>query len=109
MYKVDTNNNELTEIALSSFSGLKLKERHDLQEWLVNNPEVFGEELLIIQKEFDGFDGTKERLDILALDKNGNVVVIENKGDNSGRDVVWQNLKYVSYCSTLSKNEIIEI
>lgn len=27
------------------------------------------DELLIIQKEFAGFDDTKERLDLLALDK----------------------------------------
>jgi len=109
MYKVDSKNTKLTKISPSSFSELNLKERQDLQEWLVNNPDVFGEDLLIIQKEFDGFDGTRERLDILALDKNGNIVVIENKSDSTGRDVVWQNLKYVSYCSTLTKSEIIEI
>jgi hypothetical protein len=109
MYEVDINKNKLSKIELSSFSHLNLKERSNLQEWIVNNPEVFGEDILIIHKEFDGFDGTNERLDILALDKNGYIVVIENKGDSSGRDVVWQNLKYVSYCSTLTKNEIIDI
>lgn len=109
MYTVNRENNKLTKIETSAFSELQLKERYDLQEWLTNNPDIFGEELLIIQKEFDGFDGTKERLDILALDKNGNIVVIENKGDDSGRDVVWQNLKYVSYCSTLNKSQILEI
>jgi hypothetical protein len=30
---------------------------------------MLGEELLIIQKEFDGFEDTNERLDLLALDK----------------------------------------
>ncbi len=64
-------------------------------------PESLGEELLIIQKEFDGFDETRERLDLLALDKQGSLVVIENKLDDSGRDVVWQALKYASYCSSL--------
>ena len=38
------------------------------------NPEVLGEELLIIQKEFDGFNDTKERLDLLALDSDGGLV-----------------------------------
>ena len=36
-----------------------------------NNPEALGEELLIIQKEFSGFSDTNERLDLLALDKQG--------------------------------------
>ena len=69
-------------------------------------PEALGEELLIIQKEFDGFADTRERLDLLALDKDGRLVVIENKLDDSGRDVVWQALKYVAYCSNLTKAQI---
>jgi hypothetical protein len=68
-----------------------------------------GEELLFIQKEFDGFDGTQERLDLLAIDKQGNLVIIENKLDDSGRDVIWQALKYASYCSSLTKQQIKEI
>lgn len=68
-----------------------------------------GEELLIIQKEFDGFDDTRERLDLLALDKDGNLVIIENKLDDSGRDVVWQALKYASYCASLTKAQIVDI
>lgn len=31
---------------------------------------------------------TRECLDLLALDKDGNLVIIENKLDDSGRDVV---------------------
>ncbi|MBZ5793901.1 DUF4268 domain-containing protein [Burkholderia contaminans] len=80
-----------------------------MQEWLANQPDALEEELLIIQKEFDGFDDTRERLDLLAIDKSGNLVVIENKVDDSGRDVVWQALKYASYCSTLSKTQVAEI
>ena len=64
---------------------------------------------MIIQKEFDGFDDTRERLDLLALDKDGNVVVIENKLDDSGRDLVWQALKYASYCASLTKAQIVDI
>ena len=65
--------------------------------------------LQIIQKEVDGFDGTRERLDLLALDRNGQLVIIENKLDDSGRDVVWQALKYAAYCSSLKKAEIVGI
>ena len=37
------------------------------------------------------------------------MVVIENKLDDSGRDVVWQALKYAAYCSSLKKAEIVGI
>ena len=109
MFIIDKEKNRIVKIASQSFSDLGFKEREHLQEWLENNPEAFGEELLVIQKEFDGFDDTKERLDLLAIDKFGNLVVIENKLDDSGRDATWQVLKYASYCSSLSKFQIKEI
>jgi len=109
MYIVDSESNELISAVSSTFKDLKLKERQHLQEWIAKSPLVLGEELLIIQKEFDGFSDTHERLDLLALDKKGNVVVIENKLDDSGKDVTWQAIKYASYCSSLSKEEIIDI
>jgi hypothetical protein len=37
---------------------------------------------------------------------DGNLVIIENKLDDSGRDVTRQALKYASYCSSLSKEEM---
>ena len=72
-------------------------------------PDALGEDLLIIQKEFDGFADTRERLDLLALDKIGQLVIIENKLDDTGRDVVWQAVKYAAYCSNLTKTQIIDI
>lgn len=109
MYIINRSENKLEKVMQKTFVELGFKEREHLQEWLANNPEALGEELLIIQKEFDGFNDTNERLDLLALDKQGNLVVIENKLDDSGRDVTWQVLKYASYCSSLSKNQIKDI
>ncbi len=109
MYLLQSNKTTLTQLTQVTFTSLGLRERQHLQEWLANTPEALGEELLIIQKEFDGFDDTRERLDLLALDKEGQLVIIENKLDDSGRDVVWQALKYASYCHSLSKVQILEI
>jgi hypothetical protein len=109
MYRIDLSKNRLTRLVQKRFSDLQLRERDHLQEWLANQPDALGEELLIIQKEFDGFDETRERLDLLALDKDGNLVVIENKLDDSGRDVTWQALKYTAYVSGLQKAHIVEI
>ncbi|WP_346294335.1 DUF4268 domain-containing protein [Sphaerothrix gracilis] len=109
MYRVDLITNRLSRLRQRHFADLNLREREHLQEWLANLPEALGEELLVIQKEFDGFDATRERLDLLALDKDGNLVVIENKLDDSGRDVVWQNLKYAAYVSGFTKTQIVDI
>jgi len=109
MFTLNSEDNRITPVSAKSFSELGFTERKHLQEWLAYRPDALGEELLIIQKEFDGFDDTKERLDLLALDKGGNLVIIENKLDDSGRDVVWQALKYASYCASLTKLQVVEI
>ena len=109
MFQVNRSENRLVRLEERRFADLDLRERDHLQEWLVRMPDALGEDLLIVQKEFDGFADTRERLDLLALDKEGRLVVIENKLDDSGRDVVWQALKYVAYCSSLKKAEIVEI
>ncbi len=109
MFLIDKTKNRILEIQPKTFKNLGFGEKENLQEWIANNPEALGEELLIIQKEFDGFDKTRERLDLLALDKNGNIVVIENKLDDTGKDVTWQALKYTSYCASLSKQQIKKI
>ncbi|MBI3137898.1 MAG: DUF4268 domain-containing protein [Sphingobacteriales bacterium] len=109
MFVINKSTNSIESLNRKSFSELGFKERAHLQEWIAGNPEALGEKLLIIQKEFSDFSETNERLDLLALDKSGNLVIIENKLDDSGKDVTWQALKYASYCSTLVKEEIRSI
>lgn len=106
MYLIAKETNTITALTKRSFSELGFRERSHLQEWLAANPESLGEKLLVIQKEFNGFSDTNERLDLLALDGDGNIVIIENKLDDSGRDVTWQAMKYASYASTLTKENI---
>jgi hypothetical protein len=109
MFKIDTTQNTILKIEPKKFVDLGFKERAHLQEWIAKSPNSLGENLLIIQKEFSGFSDTNERLDLLALDESGSLVIIENKLDDSGRDVTWQAIKYASYCSRLKKDDIAEI
>jgi hypothetical protein len=109
MYIINKSQNRIEKIESTTFKQLGFKEREHLQEWIAHNPNCLNEDLLIIQKEFNGFNDTMERLDLLALDKQGCIVVIENKLDDTGRDVTWQVLKYASYCATLNASQIITI
>lgn len=109
MFIIDRESNNAISLERITFHDLNFEERPHLQEWIAKNTEILGEPLLIIQKEFSDWSDTNERLDLLALDERGNLVIIENKLDDSGRDVVWQALKYVSYCATLTKSEICEM
>ena len=108
MYRLNKEENFLEEINETTFYENDLKERQHIEEWIRKNPEVMGEELLIIGHEYDDFENN-ERIDLLAIDKEGNLVVIEVKRDNSGNNVDFQVLKYVSYMSRRTSKEIVEI
>lgn len=90
----------------TNLSGLGLRERYDLQEWIEGTPGILGEDLLIIAKELILLSG--KRLDLLAIDHDGNLVVIELKRDESTTDIELQALQYASYVSKFSSVEIIE-
>ena len=90
MFQVIRSTNRLARLEQRRFADLEFREREHLQEWIAHAPQSLSEDLLIIRKEFDAWADTRERLDLLALDREGRLVVIENKLDDSGRDVVWQ-------------------
>ena len=96
------------EISETTFADSDLKERQHIEEWIRKSPEILGEDLLIIGHEYDKFE-VNERLDLLALDRDGNVVIIEVKRDTSGSNVDFQALKYASYCARLSQQDILDI
>lgn len=94
----------------TDFSSHKIMERQDLEKWVTKSPEtLLGEDLLIITTEYDKFDRTSERLDLLALDKNGKLVIIELKRDDSGKTVDLQAIKYAAYCSTMTMVDLISL
>ena len=86
-----------------------LLERQDLEKWIELYPEMLGEDLLILTTEYDKFDKTSERMDILAIDKEGNLVIAELKREDSGKYVDLQAVKYAAYCSTLRLQDVVDL
>jgi len=77
-----------------------LREREHLQEWVLANPEIVGEDVLIITFEFDRWLPTaksqskvRDRLDILGIDAAGTLVVAELKRDAAPDTVEMQAIK----------------
>ena len=96
LFRIKPGSRESERIKEVEFAQLGLRERRDIQEWIAANPGILGEDLLIIGKEFSGFDLTNERPDLLAVDSSGKLVVIELKRDDTGGNVHWQAIKYAS-------------
>lgn len=107
MYRVDVDEKTLIPLKRTTFKALNLMERYDIQEWIEGRPEILGEKLLIVAKELKLPSGT--RLDLLAIDSSGALVIIELKRDDSGLEVDWQAIKYASYCSNFDQEEIVQL
>lgn len=102
-------NRETESVREVDFAQLGLRERQHIQEWVAANPTILGNDLLIIGKEFSDFDRTNERLDLLAVDADGKLVIIELKRDDSGADVHWQSIKYASYFARATATDIVNL
>lgn len=109
LFRINPESQESERIEEVNFAQLGLQERRDIQEWIAANPGILGEDLLIIGKEFSGFDRTDERLDLLAVDLDGKLVVIELKRDDTGADAHWQAIKYASYLHRAGTEDIIRM
>ena len=57
----------------------------DVEDWVERRPEILGEELLVIGRQVS-LDEGRDIIDLLAIDKPGNLVVVELKRDLIGGD-----------------------
>ncbi len=77
-----------------------------LEEWLEANPDGFldDDKILIIGRQvttnLGGF------VDLLGLDREGNVVVVELKRDRTPRDTLAQALEYASFVEQLDADQL---
>jgi hypothetical protein len=89
-----------------------LKEREHLQEWVLDNPEILGRDVLIITSEFDSWaskgGSLSDRLDILGLASDGHLVVAELKRDMAPDTVEMQAIKYAAMASRFDSERLTD-
>jgi hypothetical protein len=106
MFSVNQDTEEPTQLPEREFTELDILERQNLQEWAIETPQILGEKLLIVTSEYSKFADLRERLDIMAIDSEGKLVVVELKRDKADQTTDLQAIKYASYCATLTAEEI---
>lgn len=89
-----------------------LKERSDLQEWVLAHPEILGDDVKIISFEFDRWQNARgerqlNRLDVLGLGADGRLVVAELKRDPAPDTVHLQALTYAAMVSRFTEDTIV--
>jgi len=80
-----------------------------LEDWLENNPHSIIEDgnLLIIGRQVT--TNLNSFVDLLAIDKQGNIAVIELKRDRTPRDTLAQALEYASFVQRLGYEQLEDI
>lgn len=90
----------------ASFTNLNLWERQHIEEWIRKAPDILGEDLLVVSAEFDRFNGSQDRLDVLAVDRQGNLVVVEIKRDPYAGYADLQAIRYAAMVSTMTVDKL---
>jgi len=78
-----------------------------LEDWLYDDFSMVSGDLLVIGRQVPSELGGI--LDILAIDRNGDLAVLELKRDKTPRQVVAQALHYAAWVWTLSWEQIDQI
>jgi len=90
------------------FSELKLTERGDLQRLLRDRIDIIARDTLVIAEEFGAWDDSRRRIDLLAIDKEGCIVVIELKRTEDGGHMELQAIRYAAMVSAMTFDQAIE-
>lgn len=103
------NNNSLRKVETTTFNSEGILERQHLQSALKDQIEIIAPNTLVISEEFSEWSRSQRRIDLLAIDKKGNLVVIELKRNETGEHMELQALRYAAMVSTLTFNRTVEI
>lgn len=80
-----------------------------IESWLEKNPEIIVEDggLLIIGRQVTTNLNTS--IDLLGIDREGNVATVELKRDKMPRETLAQALEYASFAASLDSDELKKI
>lgn len=103
------DNNSLHKVERTSFNSEGILERQHLQLAIKHQIDIVVPSCLVISEEFSEWSGSQRRIDLLAVDKDGNLVVIELKRTETGEHMELQALRYAAMVSTLTFSRAVEI
>lgn len=105
IYELDADSIE--PLSEARFADLGIKERTDLQRILRDRVGVVAENSMVLAEEFGQFEDSRRRIDLLALDRDGNLIVIELKRGEDGGHMDLQALRYAALVSAMTFEQAV--
>ncbi|WKL58002.1 endonuclease NucS [Asticcacaulis sp. ZE23SCel15] len=75
-----------------------------IQDWVEKDPQLLGLDAILLGREVQTAHGNK--IDLLAMDADGGLVIIELKKSRTPREIVAQLLDYASWVRTLTTPDV---
>ncbi len=104
----EITDNGIGELKRTTFEASGLKERSDLQQLFKAQIGVIAPGLMVIAEEFGDWEDSRRRIDLLALDKESNLVVIELKRTEDGGFMDLQAVRYAAMVSTMTFERVVQ-
>ncbi|NKC16265.1 MAG: hypothetical protein GKR94_29895 [Gammaproteobacteria bacterium] len=112
MLKIDRDNQSFSLLDTPSLADVSITERYDLQEFICNTPDAFfkeiGQELFLLGKEIEPSKNMQDRIDVLAVDKEGACVVVELKRGNHKLHMM-QAISYAGMIAQWSSDDFLQL
>jgi hypothetical protein len=112
MLKIDRQTKTFSKLDNPTLAEVAVTERYDLQEFISNSPEAFfadlGLELFLVGKELTPSQTVQDRIDLLAIDKEGCCVVIELKRGRNKLQL-FQAITYAGMMSQWSPDDFLNL
>ncbi len=99
---------KLTPIPETGFAVEGLKERSDLQASIRDQIDIVAPDAMVLAEEYAQWDGSQRRIDLLALDKDANLIVIELKRTTDGGFMDLQAIRYASMVSSMTFEQAVQ-
>ena len=90
--------------ALTEIKRSRLDREERIEKWIINDVSLLSPDLLIIGEQVETAAGNF--IDLLCIDRSGNLVIVELKRDKTPREVTAQALDYASWVKELDAEGI---
>ena len=96
----------LEPVPSTTFAAAQVLERTDLQRLLRARIDMIVDGVMVVAEEFGAFADARRRIDLLGVDRAGQLVVIELKRTTDGGHLELQALRYAAMVSVMTFDDL---